>query len=97
MKVDEGLLQKYAQVMVQYGLNHGQGIKRGDTVFLVGQECTKDLFLVIAKEVYASGGNLITNYQPDNIQHQSLARFLLQNGSDEQISFFRKTILAGDS
>ena len=95
MKVDEGLLQKYAQVMVQYGLNHGQGIKRGDTVFLVGQECTKDLFLAIAKEVYASGGNLITNYQPDNIQHQSLARFLLQNGSDEQISFFAKPYWQG--
>ena len=95
MKLDEGLLQKYAQVMVQYGLNHGQGIKRGDTVFLVGQECTKDLFLAIAKEVYASGGNLITNYQPDNIQHQSLARFLLQNGSDEQISFFAKPYWQG--
>ena len=95
MKVDEGLLQKYAQVMVQYGLNHGQGIKKGDTVFLVGQECTKDLFLAIAKEVYASGGNLITNYQPDNIQHQSLARFLLQNGSDEQISFFAKPYWQG--
>ena len=95
MKLDEGLLQKYAQVMVQYGLNHGQGIKKGDTVFLVGQECTKDLFLAIAKEVYASGGNLITNYQPDNIQHQSLARFLLQNGSDEQISFFAKPYWQG--
>ena len=95
MKVDEGLLQKYAQVMIQYGLNHGQGIKKGDTVFLVGQECTKDLFLAIAKEVYASGGNLITNYQPDNIQHQSLARFLLQNGSDEQISFFAKPYWQG--
>ena len=95
MKVDEGLLQKYAQVMVQYGLNHGQGIKRGDTVFLVGQECTKDLFLAIAKEVYASGGNLITNYQPDNIQHQSLARFLLKNGSDEQIGFFAKPYWQG--
>ena len=41
------------------------------------------------------GGNLITNYQPDNIQHQSLARFLLQNGSDEQISFFAKPYWQG--
>jgi len=88
MKFDESLLKKYAQVMVQYALNNGNGIKKGDIVFLVGPECTKDLFMAIAKEVWSSGGNLITNYQPDNVQDNSLARFLLQNGSDEQISFF---------
>ena len=88
IKPDESLLKKYAQVMVQYALNNGNGIKKGDTVFLVGQECAKDLFMAIAKEVWSSGGNLITNYQPDNVQDNSLARFLLQNGSDEQISFF---------
>jgi aminopeptidase len=88
IKLDESLAKKYAQVMVQYALNNGNGIKKGDTVLLVGQECTKDLFMAIAKEVYACGGNLITNYQPDNVRDNSLARFLLENGSDEQISFF---------
>src|SRR6478735_694826 len=88
MKVDDSLLQKYARVMVHYALNDGKGINKGDTVFLVGQECTKDLFMAMAKEVYAAGGNLITNYQPNNLRDNSLARFLLQNGSDEQIAFF---------
>jgi aminopeptidase len=88
MKLDEILLKKYAQVMVLYALNDGKGINKGDTVFLVGQECTKDLFIAIAREVYEAGGNLITNYQPDNLREASLARHLLQNGSDEQIGFF---------
>jgi aminopeptidase len=88
IKLDESLLKKYAQVMVRYALNDGHGINNGDTVFLVGQECTKDLFVAIAKEIYTAGGNLIPNYQPDNMRHSSLARLLLQNGSDEQISFF---------
>lgn len=88
MKVDESLLKKYAQVMVGYALNNGKGMKKGDTVLLVGQECTKDLFIAIAREVYSSGGNLISNYQPDNIKDLSLPRFLLENGSDEQIGFF---------
>jgi len=88
MKLDENLLKKYAQVMVRYALNNGNGINAGDTVFLVGQECTRDLFMAIAKEVYGAGGNLITNYQPNNMRDNSLARFLLQNGSDEQLSFF---------
>jgi aminopeptidase len=88
MKLDESLLKKYAQVMVLYGLNNGKGINKGDTVFLVGQECSKDLFVAIAKEIYAAGGNLITHYLPNNIREHSLARFVLENGSDEQISFF---------
>lgn len=88
MKLDESLLKKYAQVMVNYALNNGKGIIKGDTVFLVGQECSKDLFLAIAKEVYAAGGNLIPNYQPDNTKEGSLPRLLLQEGSEEQISFF---------
>jgi aminopeptidase len=87
-KLEETLLRKYAQVMVHYALNNGKGINKGDTVFLVGQECTKDLFMAIAKEVYEAGGNLITNYQPDNIRDNSLVRYLLQNGSEEQIGFF---------
>ena len=95
MKLDESLLKKYAQVMVRYALNDGHGINKGDTVFLVGQECTKDLFVAIAKEIYTAGGNLITNYQPDNLRNSSLARLLLQNGSDEQISFFAKPYWRG--
>lgn len=88
MKLDETLLKRYANVMVHYALNDGKGISKGDTVFLVGQECTRDLFLAIAEEVYAAGGNLITNYQPDNTKGTSLARLLLQTGTDEQLAFF---------
>lgn len=88
MKLDESLLRKYARVMVQYALNNGNGINAGDTVLLVGQECTKDLFVTIAKEIYQAGGNLITNYLPNNTKDNSLARFLLENGTDEQLAFF---------
>src|SRR6478735_5535055 len=93
--LNEDLLKKYAQVMVLYALNNGNGINKGDTVFLVGQECSKDLYVAIAKEIYAAGGNVITNYLPDNIREHSLARFLLENGSDEQLSFFAKPYWQG--
>ena len=95
MKLNEVLLRKYAQVMVLYGLNNGKGINKGDTVFLVGQECAKDLFMAIAKEIYAAGGNLITNYLPNSIKESSIARFVLENGSDEQIAFFAKPYWQG--
>lgn len=94
-KLESKLLKNYARVMVRYALNNGNGINKGDTVFLVGQECTRDLFLAIAAEVYASGGNVITNYQPDNSKETSLARLLLTMGNDEQISFFAKPYWQG--
>lgn len=72
VKFDEPLLNKYAQVIVQYALNNGRGIDKGDTVFLVGQECTKALFWLFAKEIYTSGANVITNYLPDNSRDNSL-------------------------
>ena len=90
--LDATLLKKYAQVMVHYALNNGNGIAKGDTVFLVGQECTRDLFMAMAGEIYAAGGNLIPNYQPNNLQSSSLARMLLQTGSDEQIAFLPRHI-----
>lgn len=86
--LNETLLKRYAQVMVHYAMNSGKGITPGQTVFLVGQECTKPLFLAIAAEVYAAGGNLITSYLPDNTKEGSIARMLLQAGSDEQVGFF---------
>lgn len=95
MQLPEELLTKYAQVMVHYALNSGQGINPGDTVFLVGQEVTRDLFLAIGREVYKAGGNLITHYSPNNTQADSLARYLLQQGSDEQVGFFAEPYWRG--
>jgi aminopeptidase len=92
---DEILLKRYAQVMVRYALNNGKGINAGDTVFLVGQECTRPLFLAMAEEVYAAGGNLITNYQPDNLRDSSLPRLLLQSGTNQQIGFFAQPYWQG--
>jgi aminopeptidase len=45
--------------------------------------------------VYAAGGNLITHYLPDQTREGSLARHLLQNGSDEQIGFFAQPYWKG--
>jgi aminopeptidase len=80
---------------VHYALNNGKGIGKGDTVFLVGQENTKDLFLAIAREVYAAGGHLLTSYLPDQLKESSLTRLLLEKGSDEQVSFFARPYWQG--
>lgn len=95
MQLDETIIQRYAQVMVRYAANNGNGINKGDTVFLVGQECSKDLYMAIAKEIYSAGGNIINGYTPNNIKENSLSRYLLENGNDEQIAFFAKAYWQG--
>ncbi len=86
--LDQTLLNNYARVMVHYGLNNGRGIKKGETVLLVGQECTKDLFNEISREIWKAGGNILHRYLPDEIERYGLNRTLLEIGTDEQLSFF---------
>jgi aminopeptidase len=95
LEPDDELLKNYARVMVHYALNNGNGMQKGDTVLLVGQECTKPLFLALAKEIYSAGGNVISNYQPNNTREESVARFLLQHGSEEQLHFFARPYWQG--
>ena len=82
------IIDNYANVMVHYALNGGKGINKGETVWLVGQECSKPLFLAISKEIWKSGGNVIGRYLPDQTQRYGLNRMLLESGSDEQLEFF---------
>ncbi|MDB5254858.1 MAG: aminopeptidase [Candidatus Nomurabacteria bacterium] len=87
-KLSDELLNKYARVMVHYGLNHGKGINKGETVLLVGQECTKDLFVEISKEIWRAGGNVLHRYLPDEVERYGTNKALLEIGTDEQLAFF---------
>jgi len=93
--VNQKIIDNYANVMVHYALNGGTGIKKGETVWLVGQECSKPLFMAISKEIWKSGGNVIERYIPDEIQRYGLNRTLLETGSDEQLEFFPEAYWKG--
>ncbi len=96
IKLDDNLLANYAQVMVRYALNNGDGIRRGDTVFLAGTNAAKTCSWPLPEKIYAAGGNL--HYPLSARQYpqgNSLPRFLLENGSDEQVTFFAKPYWQG--
>lgn len=73
--------------MVLYGLNNGNGINKGETVYVSAQECSKDLYVALAQEIILAGGNVIGGYVPDAVRETSIGRFLLEHGSDEQITY----------
>jgi aminopeptidase len=77
------LLKKYADVMIRFALNSGDGIKKGDVVYLVVQKPGLPLAKEMYRTILAMGGYPIVSIIDDEFK-------LLQvkNGSKEQLSFF---------
>lgn len=84
------ILEKYSKVLINFALNSGDGIKKGDIVYLATQTSGLPLAKEIYKTIITSGGNPIVIIQDDDLK-----LIQLQNGSDEQISFFPEKFYKG--
>jgi len=59
------ILQKYADVLVNFALGGGKGIKRGDVVYVVAYEYAKSLYAELLRQITKAGGNVISHYLPN--------------------------------
>jgi len=84
------VLEKYADILVNFALGGGKGIKKGEVVFLQVPEAAKPLLKVLRIAVFKAGGNPITNYIPDNF-----SRDFFDYADDKQINFFPAKYLKG--
>ena len=86
----EELLESYADVMINFALNGGEGVKEGEVVQLRVSEVAKPLLVALRLAVLKAGAHPIIFYTPDDFarEHYELA-------SDEQLSFFPKKFLKG--
>ena len=86
----EELLEKYADVMINFALNGGEGVKNGEVVQLRVSEVANPLLVALRRAVLKAGAHPIIFYTPDEFarEHYELA-------SDEQLSFFPKKFLKG--
>lgn len=84
------ILEKYANVLVNFALGGGKGIKKGEVVFLQAPESAKPLLKALRITVFKAGGNPIINYIPDNFN-----RDFFDYANDEQIKFFPTKYLKG--
>ncbi len=96
----ETILKKYADVLVNFALGGGNGIKKGEVVRVSTSESAKPLFIAICNAVVDSGGHVISNYGPDDEKGDkrrniSASRYFYEHASEEQIKFFPKTYLKG--
>lgn len=84
------ILQKYANVLVNFALESGTGVKPKQTVFINAPEVAKPLLVELRNAVLRAGAYPIINFQPDLIakEHFELA-------SDDQLAFYAKSYYQG--
>ena len=84
------ILQKYAQVLVNFALNSGNGVKKGEVVRLIVNECAKPLYIALRNQVLRSGAIPLTDYQPDDV-----ARQYYELANSDQLKFFPAKFMRG--
>lgn len=90
------VLKRYADVLVNFALGGGTGIKRGEVVQLSGAESAKPLFVAVRNAILDAGGHVISNYIPDSPKaSESLARYYYEHAKDHQLDFFPEKYVRG--
>lgn len=87
---NQKILEKYADVLVNFALNSGKGVKKGEVVFLQVPECAKPILHALRRAVLKAGANSITEYLPDDY-----SREFFELANENQIKFFPEKYLKG--
>ncbi len=77
------ILDNYAKVLVNFALNSGRGVKRGDVVRLIVNESAKPLYVALRNQLLRSGAHPITSFYPDNVD-----RAYFELADDSELKFF---------
>ena len=84
------ILKKYADVLIKFALWSGQGVKKGDVVFVTISESARSFVPHLQRSILEAGANMMLNYQPDGL---SLSRQFFEIATPEQIDFVPKDYL----
>jgi aminopeptidase len=89
------ILERYAQVLVNFALNGGKGIKKGEVVHLVCYEAAKPLFMELKRAIYKAGGHVISDYRPDSGDRFPFDRDFFELAKPHQLKFFPRAYARG--
>jgi aminopeptidase len=83
------IIERYADVLINFALGGGAGISKGDVVRVVAHESAKPLYVELNRAVWRAGGHTIGHYVPDDDNASfNLTRDFLDLAADEQLDFF---------
>lgn len=80
-------LFNYANILVNFALGSGKGIKKGDVVRINIPEIAKSLLFELYKTVLQAGGNPIINYSPNDDEQFNFSKTYFDYAGDEQLKF----------
>jgi len=94
------ILKNYADVLVNFALGGGKGIKKGEIVRVSSSESAKPLFLAVHNAIVDAGGHMLSHYAPDDEQgdkrrNESFTRYFYEHAQPHQIAYFPKKYLKG--
>ena len=81
-------LERYADVLVNFALNGGKGLRKGEVVHLVCYEAAKPLYMELKRAIYKAGGHVISDYRPDSGERFPFDRTFFELAKPHQLSFF---------
>jgi aminopeptidase len=89
------ILERYADVLINYALGSGAGISKGDVVLVSATESSKPLYAALLRAITRSGGHAIGRYSPDDTAETNVARDFYELASEEQLDFFAEPYWRG--
>ena len=94
------VLRKYADVLINFALGGGKGIKKGEVVRVSASESCKPLYIAVCNAVVDAGGHVLSHYGPDDEhgdkrRNISVSRYFYKHASEEQLKFFPAAYLKG--
>jgi aminopeptidase len=89
------ILEKYADVFVNFAIGGGKGIKKGDVVLVRASEVAKPLYAEILKAIWKAGGHVVGRFSPDNEPWFNFDKEFFTHASPEQLKHFPAKLLRG--
>lgn len=90
------IVEKYADVFVNFALNGGKGVKRGEVVRISCPDVAEPLYSEIYKAVIRAGAHVIPHYYPAHENRKlHTGRHFLELADDEQLAFYPKEFYRG--
>ena len=91
----EKILERYADVLVNFALNSGKGIKKGEVVHLIAYEIAKPLYRKLKIAILKAGGHVIGDYRPDSGDRFPFDRDFYEHAQPHQLKFFPEKYARG--
>ncbi len=89
------IFEKYADVLVNFALNDGKGIQKGQTVLVSISESARPLLVELRKAITQAGGNIILKYIPSDEARYSFSKDFYMYAKGNQLTYAPQKYFAG--